>query len=58
MKDTKKVVFGHEYTDHMLKIKWTKDKGWGTPRILPFENFKMHPAAKVLHYAVSVSTLD
>jgi len=43
--------FGKHFTDHMLKVKWTSEEGWGAPKIGPLENFQMHPAAKVLHYA-------
>lgn len=43
--------FGKHFTDHMLKIKWTANEGWAAPKIGPLENFQMHPAAKVLHYA-------
>ena len=45
------LVFGKIFSDHMLRIKWTRRHGWDIPRISPFEDFKMHPAAKVLHYA-------
>jgi len=43
--------FGKHFSDHMLKIKWTANDGWAAPKIGPLENFQMHPAAKVLHYA-------
>jgi len=46
-----KLAFGKVFTDHMLTIDWTKDSGWASPQILPFENFSIHPGAKVLHYA-------
>ena len=49
-----KLVFGHEFTDHMLEIEWTLANGWGPPSICPFHNISLHPAAKVLHYAVEV----
>jgi len=43
--------FGKLFTDHMLRIKWSESKGWETPLICQLQNFEMHPAAKVLHYA-------
>jgi len=46
-----KLAFGKVFTDHMLTIDWNKEKGWAAPQITPFENFSMHPGAKVLHYA-------
>jgi len=48
--------FGRLFTDHMLKIYYHKSLGgWQRPEITPLENLVMHPAAKVLHYAVEVS---
>lgn len=50
------LVFGKFFTDHMLKILWHKSLGgWQKPEITPMENLVIHPAAKVLHYAVEVS---
>lgn len=45
------LAFGKIYTDHMFRVKWKSDIGWQTPMITPLEDFKMHPGAKVLHYA-------
>ncbi len=46
--------FAKEFSDHMLEVDWTSEGGWGKPRISPLQNFSMHPAAKVFHYAVEV----
>uniref|UniRef100_T1PBX0 Branched-chain-amino-acid aminotransferase n=2 Tax=Musca domestica TaxID=7370 RepID=T1PBX0_MUSDO len=47
--------FGKLFTDHMLKIYYHKSLGgWQKPEITPLENLVMHPAAKVLHYAVEL----
>lgn len=47
--------FGKHFTDHMLKIFYYKSLGgWQNPEITPLENLVMHPAAKVLHYAVEL----
>ncbi|XP_037826418.1 branched-chain-amino-acid aminotransferase, cytosolic [Lucilia sericata] len=47
--------FGKLFTDHMLKIYYHKNLGgWQKPQITPLENLVMHPAAKVLHYAVEL----
>ena len=48
------VKFGHEFTDHMLEIPWNYNKGWGRPLISPVHALKLHPGAKVLHYATEV----
>jgi branched-chain amino acid aminotransferase len=48
--------FGKIFTDHMLKTGYHRRLGgWQTPEIMPLENLVIHPAAKVLHYAVEVS---
>ncbi|KAI0209344.1 Branched-chain-amino-acid aminotransferase, cytosolic [Lamellibrachia satsuma] len=52
--DPGKLVFGHEFTDHMLEIEWTLANGWGPPTICPLHDISLHPAAKVLHYAVEL----
>lgn len=47
--------FGKLFTDHMLKIYYHKSLGgWQKPEITPLENLVMHPAAKVLHYALEL----
>jgi branched-chain amino acid aminotransferase len=48
------LVFGKYFTDHMLEIPWTSENGWANPLISPMHDFKMHPAAKVLHYAIEL----
>ena len=45
------LVFGKTFTDHMLEIEWTKDQGWGTPKISPYHNLSLDPSAVVFHYA-------
>lgn len=53
--DVDNLVFGNNFTDHMLKIFWHKCLGgWQKAEITPMENIAIHPAAKVLHYAVEV----
>ena len=42
-----KLAFGKVFTDHMLTIDWSKSNGWAAPQIVPFENFSIHPGAKV-----------
>ncbi|XP_012225866.1 branched-chain-amino-acid aminotransferase, cytosolic isoform X1 [Linepithema humile] len=53
--DVNKLSFGKYFTDHMLKINYYEGiNGWQTPEIMAFENIVLHPAAKVLHYAVEL----
>lgn len=54
--DGDQLTFGKHFTDHMLKVFWHKSLGgWQKPEITPLENLVIHPAAKVLHYAVEVN---
>ena len=50
----KDLVFGQTFTDHMLEVQWTEKGGWEKPKISPFHNLVLHPAAKSLHYATEV----
>ncbi|XP_061445939.1 branched-chain-amino-acid aminotransferase, mitochondrial isoform X2 [Rhineura floridana] len=52
--DLKDLVFGKYFTDHMLTVEWSRDKGWGKPHIKPFQNLSLHPASSALHYSVEV----
>lgn len=54
--DPAALAFGKEFSDHMLEVDWTEGEGWGRPRITPVKHFSIHPAAKVLHYSLEVST--
>lgn len=42
----------------MLEIKWTAKDGWEKPKISPFHDLVLHPAAKCLHYATEVRKLS
>lgn len=54
--DADDLQFGKIFTDHMFKATYHKRLGgWQKPEIMPLENLVIHPAAKVLHYAVEVS---
>ncbi|CAG9864946.1 unnamed protein product [Phyllotreta striolata] len=53
--DVSDLKFGHYFTDHMLKIYYhEKLGGWQKPKILPFQNLQLHPAARCLHYALEL----
>lgn len=53
--DVGNLIFGRTFSDHMFSVEWDKTNGWGLPHIRPMENLQIHPAAKVLHYAVEVT---
>lgn len=46
--------FGTKFTDHMVSIDWTEDKGWHDAAILPYGPIALDPAASVLHYAQEI----
>ncbi|XP_019640026.1 PREDICTED: branched-chain-amino-acid aminotransferase, cytosolic-like [Branchiostoma belcheri] len=48
------LVFGKNFTDHMLTIEWTSQEGWKPPRITPLQPLQLHPGAKALHYSVEL----
>ncbi|XP_019406636.1 PREDICTED: branched-chain-amino-acid aminotransferase, mitochondrial [Crocodylus porosus] len=48
------LVFGKNFTDHMLTVEWSQDRGWGRPHIKPFQNLTLHPASSALHYSVEL----
>ncbi len=52
--DPESLVFGKEFSDHMLEVDWVQGQGWSKPKISPLHNLSIHPAAKVLHYSVEV----
>ncbi|OCT86014.1 hypothetical protein XELAEV_18019708mg [Xenopus laevis] len=52
--DPNSLVFGAEFTDHMLCIDWMKETGWQQPVIKPFQNLSLHPAVSALHYAIQL----
>ena len=52
--DESKLGFGKIFTDHMALIDFNRQEGWHDARIVPFENFSMHPAATCLHYGSEI----
>ncbi len=46
----KPLGFGKIFTDHMFIMNYTEGKGWHDPRIVPFQNLSLSPAAMVYHY--------
>ena len=49
--DQNKLGFGNYFTDHMFMMNYTAGKGWYDPRIVPYQNISLDPAAMVFHYA-------
>ncbi|QGK69393.1 branched-chain amino acid aminotransferase [Allosaccharopolyspora coralli] len=46
--------FGQYFTDHMVTIPWTADRGWHDAKVEPYHGFQFDPATTVLHYAQSI----
>ena len=46
--------FGTSFTDHMLEVDWDSTNGWGAPKISPYHQLSVDPAASVFHYALEV----
>ena len=42
--------FGKHFTDHMFIMDYTEGKGWHSPRIVPYADISLSPAAMVFHY--------
>lgn len=44
------LVFGKTFTDHILEVEWTAEKGWAAPTITPYHNLSFDPSTIVFHY--------
>ena len=51
--DFEKVVFGHEFSDHMLTADYYDGK-WQDFQIIPFQNIQINPAFLTLHYGQAI----
>jgi branched-chain amino acid aminotransferase len=43
--------FGQVFTDHMITVRWSADRGWYDARLEPYGPFMLDPATSVFHYA-------
>ncbi|HET9501630.1 MAG TPA: branched-chain amino acid aminotransferase [Marmoricola sp.] len=46
--------FGTHFTDHMVTIEWTPEKGWHGARVTAYGPLTLDPATAVLHYAQEI----
>lgn len=46
--------FGEHFTDHMFTMDYDREKGWNNPRVIPYDEFHVFPAAMVLHYGQAI----
>lgn len=42
--------FGQVFTDHMITLRWTAERGWHDGRLEPYGPFSLDPATQVFHY--------
>ncbi len=54
MSPLKDLVFGKEFSDHMLIVEWNASKGWDVPRIVPYGKLALDPSCSVFQYASEV----
>jgi len=53
-KDNSSLGFGQKFSDHMFMMEYERGKGWHSPRIEPYKQLQLDPAAMVLHYGQEV----
>lgn len=46
--------FGQHFTDHMVTIRWSGERGWHDARVEPYGSLQLDPATTVLHYAQAI----
>ncbi|MGE3692706.1 MAG: aminotransferase class IV, partial [Novosphingobium sp.] len=46
--------FGSNFSDHMVSIEWSEERGWHQATVGPRQPIPLDPAAAVLHYAQEI----
>jgi len=52
--DESQLGFGDIFTDHMFLIDYDSEKGWFNPRVEPYADLHLDPAAMSLHYGQEI----
>lgn len=47
-------AFGKKFTDHMVSIEWSEEKGWHDAQVRPFAPIELSPATNVFHYGQAI----
>lgn len=46
--------FGQFFTDHMVTVRWSSERGWHDARVEPYRSLEFDPATTVLHYGQAI----
>jgi branched-chain amino acid aminotransferase len=46
--------FGRIFTDHMVTVRWTGERGWHDALVRPYGPLELDPATQVFHYGQSI----
>jgi branched-chain amino acid aminotransferase len=46
--------FGQFFTDHMVTLRWTAERGWHDGKLEPYGPFALDPATSVFHYGQEI----
>ena len=46
--------FGRIHTDHMVTVRWTRDRGWHDAALAAYAPLELDPSAMVLHYGQAI----
>ncbi len=46
--------FGQVFTEHMFVMDYSEENGWHNPKIEPYQDFSVSPAAMVFHYGQAI----
>ncbi len=46
--------FGRYFTDHMVRILWTQERGWHDAQVVPYAPITLDPATNFVHYGQSI----
>jgi branched-chain amino acid aminotransferase len=46
--------FGQVFTDHMISLRWSQERGWHDGALEPYGPISLNPATSVFHYAQEI----